>query len=103
LGLPTAVVGTPDFHELHVDPASIDLRMPADPAGAAGAVQSLLAQHPRLLALVALGGARGADRHTPEAAAELRALADAVAAVARVAEGALVVITSRGAAPIGEP
>ena len=61
-----------------------------------------LASQPRSLILVALGGARTADRHAPRAIAELAALAAAVREVARAAGDALVVVTSRGATTIDD-
>jgi arylsulfatase A-like enzyme len=103
LGMTTALIGQPDFHALHIDPAQVDLATTADLAGAAAAVAAALAQHPRLLALVALGGTRTGDRHAPPAADELAALAAAVADIARAGAGALVIVTSRGATPIDDP
>jgi arylsulfatase A-like enzyme len=100
LALTTVLVGQPDFHDLHVDPTKIDLRVAADPAGAAAAVKTVLADHPNALVLVALGGARTAARRSP---AELGTLARAAADVAAAAGGALVLITSRGAAAIDDP
>src|SRR5262249_28340488 len=70
--------------------------------GAPDAVRDLLAQHGRLLAVVALGGARKPDRHTAGARQELAALASAVARLADVARGALLVVTSRGATTIDD-
>ncbi len=54
LNLTTALAGTPDFHLLHVDPAGVDMTVPAaDPAGAAAAVLGLAGQP--ALVVVALG------------------------------------------------
>ena len=100
LGLTTALVGQPDFHDLHVAAGKLDVRVPADLTSAAAAVQTLIAQHPRVLALVALGGARSPGPRTAVgAAAELHALASAAAAITQAAPGALVLVTSRGATP----
>jgi arylsulfatase A-like enzyme len=103
LGMTTAVVGQPDFHTLHIDPATIDVTASATADGAASALSGVLAQHPKLLALVALGGARTADRHSAVAKSELSALAQAVAAVAQAAPNALIVVTSRGGTSIDDP
>ncbi|HET6146226.1 MAG TPA: alkaline phosphatase family protein [Polyangia bacterium] len=103
LGLTTALIGQPDFHALHLAGSSIDVTVATDAAGAAAALHDLRAQHPRWLAVVALGGAR-AGSHTDAAGQEqLAALASAAAAIAREAEGALVAITSRGATEIDAP
>jgi hypothetical protein len=102
-GMTTALVGQPDFHTLHLVDGSIDVTMPADVAGAAAAVADLLAQHPRLLVVVALGDARGGDHHSPAAIASLGTLASAVSAIAGAAAGALIAVTSRGATAIDDP
>jgi hypothetical protein len=102
LGLTTALIGQPDFHALHVAGGGIDVTMPADLAGTAGALRDLMAQHPRLLAVVALGGARPGDRHADAARTQLAALAAAVVDIAGAAGGALVAITSRGATTIDD-
>src|SRR5581483_5559441 len=93
LGMTTALVGQPDFQNLHLADGSIDVTMPTDVAGVAAAVAALLAQHPRLLAVVALGGPRTGDHHA----------AGAVAAIAGAAGDALIAITSRGATTIDDP
>ncbi|MEA2700993.1 MAG: Type phosphodiesterase / nucleotide pyrophosphatase [Myxococcales bacterium] len=103
LGMTTALIGQPDFHDRHVASASIDVRIAADSDGASGAVRTLLARLPNRLMVVALGGARTADRHSPAAIAELAALAKAVGAVAEGAPDALIILTSRGAAAIDDP
>ena len=103
LGMTTALVGQPDFHTLHLADGSVDVSMPTDAAGAAAAIGALLAQHPHLLAVVALGGPRTGDRHAASAVADLETLASAVPAVARAAGGALIAITSRGATTIDDP
>jgi Type I phosphodiesterase / nucleotide pyrophosphatase len=102
-GLTTALVGQPDFHGLHIAATSIDVSAPATTADAASTVSTLLAQHPQLLAVVALGAAREADRHSAAAKQSLSALAAAVAQIAAAAPGALVVLTSRGATTIDDP
>ena len=71
LGMTTALVGQPDFHTLHLVDGSIDVTIPADVAGAAAAIADLLAQHPHLLAVVALGGPRTGDHHAAGAVADL--------------------------------
>lgn len=104
LGLKTAVLGQPDFHTLHLDPTTIDL--PASSTTAAvvdTAVQAALQLQPRSLILVALDGARTADRHSDAARAELMALADAVSRIVAAAPGALIALTSRGATTIDDP
>jgi len=104
LGMTTALVGAPDFHDLHVDAAKIDARVAAGADTAAAAVHDLLAQHARVLAVVALGGPRKPDRRTAGAKTELAAIAGAVSAIADAAGGsALVVVTSRGATVIDDP
>jgi hypothetical protein len=104
LGMTTALIGQPDFHALHVDAATIDVQAATALDGAAAALRGLLAQHPRALAVVALGDARTGDRHTAAAQRELAALVAAVVDVAQAAgDGALVVITSRGATAIDDP
>ena len=102
-GFTTALVGTPDFHALHVAPTDVDVTTATSDADAAAAVSDVLARHPRALVLVALGGARTADRHASGAASELAALSATVGDVARAAGAALVVVTSRGATTIDDP
>jgi len=102
-GLTTAFIGTDDFHLLHVNP-------PATTAGAAAPNQlgpqlgALAAANPGgLLAVVALGGTRTANRHSSQAESELTALAAAAQDAAQGVPGALVIITSRGATTIDDP
>ena len=110
LGMTTALLGTRDRHDLHLDPASIDVRLDVDPAGAPRAtplevdLQNLLAAHPRTLAVVAMGGPRTPDRHAAAAAAELTALGAAIKSVVDVAiaNGAIVFVTSRGATDLAD-
>jgi hypothetical protein len=102
LNLTTALAGMPDFHLLHIDPAGVDMTVPAaDPAGAAAAVSTLAAQP--AFVVVALGAARTGDRHSAQAAAELRALGAALTSLVAAAPGALVAVTSRGATAIEDP
>jgi hypothetical protein len=101
-GLATVVIGKPDFHFLHLPATDADVVRQTDDAGAAAASSAELADHPRSLVLVALGGARTADRHSSRARAELAALASAVTAVAEAAGDALVVVTSRAATAIDD-
>jgi arylsulfatase A-like enzyme len=103
MGLTTALVGAPDFHDLHIDPASIDLRAAATADTAPAVLADLRAQHPRLLALVAVGGARPADRRSTAAIADLSRLAARVSQVVDAAGDALVIVTSRGATAIDDP
>ena len=103
LGMTTALVGQPDFHATHLPAGAIDLQLAADLDTAPDMVRALLAQQPRMLAVVALGGPRTADRHAATARAELAALANAVARIADAAGNALVVVTSRGATTIDDP
>jgi Type I phosphodiesterase / nucleotide pyrophosphatase len=104
LGLATALVGAPDFHTLHVDPSTIDYPLP-DTGGDLGVeLAGLAAAHPTgLLAVVAIGGARTADRHSAQALGELETLGRAAAQVVAGVPGALIVITSRGATAIDDP
>ena len=102
-GFATALIGQPDFHTLHLADADVDVVTPSDVAGAADAVRTQLARSPRSLILVALGGARTADRHAPRAGDELGARAAAARDVARGAGDALGVVTSRGATAIDDP
>jgi arylsulfatase A-like enzyme len=108
-GLTSALVGRPDFHQLHL-PDDENARLPPWPpqsptadADAAAAVSTQLANAPQSLIVVALGGSRTADRHSQQAIAELRALAADVASIVRAAGDALVVVTSRGATTIDDP
>ena len=104
LGLRTVVAGQPDFHALHLDPATIDLPASATTAYFTyAAVQAALQSQPRSLILAALDGARTADRHSDAARAELTALAEAVGKIVAAAPGALIVVTSRGATAIDDP
>jgi|GEM_PF-2355906 len=103
LGMRTAVVGQPDFHTLHLDPATIDVTGAATTASLTyAAVQAALEQQPHSLILAALQGARTADRHGQAARAELAAMADAVTKIVAAAPGALIVLTSRGATTIDD-
>jgi hypothetical protein len=101
-GMKTALVGRSDFHGLHLPAGEVDDVTPADDAGAAAAVREQLANAPRSLIVVALGGRRTADRHSPSARQELATLAAAVRDVARAAGDALVLVTSRGATTIDD-
>jgi len=97
LGLTTALVGAPDFHALHVDPAGVDMTIPdADPAGVVGDAAGVPGPS---LTVVALGGARTADRHSAAAKAELQTLGSSINLLSGFA-ASIVVITSRGATPI---
>ncbi len=97
LGLTTALLGAPDFHALHVDPAGIDMTIPdADPAATVGDAAGLPMPS---LGVVALGGVRTADRHSDAAKAELQSLGSSITLLAGFA-ASIVVITSRGATPI---
>src|SRR6185437_3601456 len=100
-GLTTAFIGTDDFHLLHLNP-------PATTAASAGGLGAQLAalaaaNHLGVLALVAVGGARTADRHNGAAQNELQALAATVTDAAQGIPNALVIITSRGATTIDDP
>ncbi|HEY4184040.1 MAG TPA: alkaline phosphatase family protein [Polyangia bacterium] len=103
LGLTTALVGQPDFHASHLAAGAIDQLLPADLGTVAGAIGTLLAAQPGVLAVVALGGPRTADRHSAAARGELTALSVTIANIVDAASGALVVITSRGATTIDDP
>jgi hypothetical protein len=104
MGLATALLGAPDFQTLHIDSSQIDFPL-LDSGGDLGdQLGGLAAQHPTgLLAVVALGGARTADRHSPQAMSELEALGHAALDILQGVPGALVVITSRGATTIDDP
>jgi arylsulfatase A-like enzyme len=102
-GLATAFIGTDDFHLLHVS-APATTAAAAAPGGLGAQLAALAAGQPGgLLALVAIGGTRTADRHGSAAQKELQTLAAAVADAAAGIPGALVVITSRGATTIDDP
>jgi arylsulfatase A-like enzyme len=97
LGLTTQVIGAPDFHLLHLDPATVDATVPTpDPS-------TVLAAGPPGLAVIAIGAPRTADRHSPEALAELAQLGALVTSVVQAVPNALVVVTSRGATTIDDP
>jgi arylsulfatase A-like enzyme len=100
LGLTTAVVGDADVSHLG---GGGDLYIPAQPdfaADPAGTLANLAASNARLLAVVALGGARTADRHDADALAELGTLAQQIADIAARLPNALIVVTSPGGTPI---
>ncbi|HUB09881.1 MAG TPA: alkaline phosphatase family protein [Myxococcales bacterium] len=101
-GFRVALVGQPDFHGLHIDTSQLDLDETADPASAAGIVGAFLADHPRSVVVVPLGSDRTADRHSPQAVAELAALASEVQAIVRASWGSLILVTSRGATDLGD-
>jgi arylsulfatase A-like enzyme len=104
LGLRTALLGTPDFQTLHVDPSKIDFPGPDTGSGLGPLLAGLAAAHPAgLLALLALGGSRTADRHSVQALAELQGLGAAALEILQDVPGALVVLTSRGATTIDDP
>jgi hypothetical protein len=103
VGMTTALVGQPDFHVLHIPASAIDVSADATATDAAGAVADLLAQHPRLLVVVALGGSRTGPRSSAQARESLASLAAAVGALADAAPGALFVLTGRGATTIDDP
>jgi len=104
LGWATALLGAPDFQTLHLDPSKIDFSV-LDSGGDLGdQLGRLAAEHPAgLLAVVAIGGVRTADRHSGQALGELETLGHAALDVLQGVPGALVVITSRGATPIDDP
>jgi arylsulfatase A-like enzyme len=102
LGYATALVGTPDFHTLHLDATKIASQNPigSDLGGQLAAL--IAAQSGGSLTVVAIGGARTADRHSHQALGELQALATEVQGAVADLAGALVVITSRGATTIDD-
>lgn len=104
-GMTTALLGDADFHLLHLDPATVDVVQPGtgDPASLGDALAALAAANPKFLAVVAAGGPRVADRHSPAAISELAHLAAAAADVAARLPNAMVVLTGRGASPIEDP
>jgi len=102
LGLTTAVVGDVDISHIG---SSIDQMVPAQPdfaADPAGTVSALAGSHARLLAVVALGGARTGDRHAAQAITELGTLAQQIADIAGRLPDALVIVTSPGGTPIDD-
>jgi arylsulfatase A-like enzyme len=102
-GLATAFIGTDDFHLLHVSAPGTTADAAAT-GGLGAQLASLAASSPGgLLAVVALGGTRTADRHSSAAQKELQALGDAVSDAAQGIPNALVIITSRGATTIDDP
>jgi len=100
LGLTTAAVGDVDLN--HVG-GVVDISISSqsdfatDPAGTVGA---LAGSNAHLLAFVALGGGRTADRHAANAITELGTLAQQIADMAARLPNALVVVTSPGGTPI---
>ena len=103
LGLTTALLGDSDFHALHTGTAAIDVVAAPGGESLGDQLGALAADHPRFLAIVALGGARTANRHDKRAIDELTALATSVAELAARVPDALVVVTSRGATSIDDP
>ncbi len=102
-GLTTAFIGTDDFHLLHVNPPATTA-VAAATGGLGAQLGALAAANPGgLLAVVALGGGRTANRHSSQAQGELTALAAAAQDAAQGVPGALVIITSRGATTIDDP
>ena len=76
-GLTTAFIGTDDFHLLHVNPPTTTAAAAA-PGGLGAQLAALATANPGgLLAVVALGGTRTANRHSSQAEKELTALAAA--------------------------
>jgi Type I phosphodiesterase / nucleotide pyrophosphatase len=102
-GLSTALIGGDDFHLLHVNPPATTTDAAA--TGGLGAQLGALAtsQPGGLVALVSMGGARTANRHSTAAEKELTALAAAAQDAAGGIPNALVVLTSRGATAIDDP
>lgn len=103
LGMTTALIGQTDFHDLHVDVSQIDVRSTDSIDDVAGRLRDLVTMHPRLFAVVAIGGARTADRHAAAAVSELANLATLIADLAARVPDALLAITSRGATNIDDP
>jgi hypothetical protein len=103
LGLTTALLGDSDYHALHLDAAAIDVVPAAGGPPLPDQLSALAADHPRFLAVVALGGPRTANRHDKHAVDELTALAQSVADLAARVPNALVIVTSRGATTIDDP
>jgi arylsulfatase A-like enzyme len=102
-GLTTAFIGTDDFHLLHVNPPAT-IADAASTGGLGAQLGALAAANPGgLVAVVALGGTRTANRHSSQAGSELQALADAAQDAVAGVPGALVIITSRGATTIDDP
>ena len=102
LGLTTAVVG--DVAVSHIG-STIDVSVPAMPdfaADPAGTVATLAAGHARLLAVIAMGGARTSDRHAGKATTELGTLTQQIADVAARLPDALIVVTSLGGTQIDD-
>ena len=103
LGMTTALIGQTDFHDLHVDVSQIDVRSTDSIDDVAGRLSDLVTMHPRLFAVVAIRGARTADRHAAAAVSELANLATLIADLAARVPDALLAITSRGATNIDDP
>jgi arylsulfatase A-like enzyme len=96
MGYATALIGDSDFHTRHLKPpATVAPDVVQD-------LKAFKAANQRFLAVVSIGGARTADRHSPAAIAELTALAQQVADLANDNMGATVIITSRGATTIDD-
>ncbi|HUB09883.1 MAG TPA: alkaline phosphatase family protein [Myxococcales bacterium] len=103
IGATSALIGQLDFQDIHLDTSGIALYQQATPDQLPGLVRDFLATNPEALMVVALGGARTADRHSSAARAELASLAQEVEAIADASGQALVVVTSRGATTIDDP
>jgi hypothetical protein len=96
LGFAVVLLGDLDFHWLHLNaPPRL-----TSPGILGDDLAKFGADNPGVIAVVALGGARTADRHDPKAIAELDTLAKTVADLTTRIPGALVALTSRGATPI---
>ncbi len=103
IGATSALIGQMDFQDAHLDTSGLALYQKATPDQLPGLLQGFLAANPQALAVVALGGARTADRHGSAARAELASLGQTVGALAAVSSQALFVVTSRGATTIDDP
>jgi Type I phosphodiesterase / nucleotide pyrophosphatase len=103
LGLTTALLGDRDFHALHIDTAPVDVAGDTGGASVGDQLTALAADHPRFLALVAIGGGRVANRHDRRAIEELDALAKSIVDLAARVPNALVAVISRGATTIDDP
>jgi hypothetical protein len=94
MGLRTALIGSPDFQAQHIDPTDIDIM----PSSGMGVAQLLAGGGKQLIYYAVDGGAKASDA---EAAAEA-AVGEVQTALAghRLDTQMLVVLTSRGGAPI---
>ncbi|HMF44465.1 MAG TPA: alkaline phosphatase family protein [Polyangia bacterium] len=99
LGLTTAAVGDVDLTHIGGG-ADISISASDFASEPAATVGALAGSNPRLLAFVAIGGGRTADRHSANAISELSVLALQIGDIAATVPAALVVVTGPGGTTI---